>query len=181
MFFRNCTGGSFSLHSSLQQANRMTRSASTQSSPLKLLKVYLHMYVLLASSRQSCSHGNCNWAPTITEAPNSESNQNVCVFVYTVYVIKLFVHLDSPGIPPSANAHQLFKGFSFVAPTPMDDSKSSPMLSILPIVQVNMHILFCTCPLSTSTHGVSHKHIFIRWYYMMECIIDYSINHQFFP
>uniref|UniRef100_A0A8C7ZH41 non-specific serine/threonine protein kinase n=1 Tax=Oryzias sinensis TaxID=183150 RepID=A0A8C7ZH41_9TELE len=42
---------------------------------------------------------------------------------------------DSPGIPPSANAHQLFKGFSFVAPTPMDESKSSPMLSILPIVQ----------------------------------------------
>uniref|UniRef100_A0A8C6KR50 Ribosomal protein S6 kinase n=1 Tax=Nothobranchius furzeri TaxID=105023 RepID=A0A8C6KR50_NOTFU len=44
---------------------------------------------------------------------------------------------DSPGIPPSANAHQLFKGFSFVAPTPMDENKSSPMLSILPIVQVH--------------------------------------------
>uniref|UniRef100_A0A8C7ZK10 non-specific serine/threonine protein kinase n=1 Tax=Oryzias sinensis TaxID=183150 RepID=A0A8C7ZK10_9TELE len=44
---------------------------------------------------------------------------------------------DSPGIPPSANAHQLFKGFSFVAPTPMDESKSSPMLSILPIVQMH--------------------------------------------
>uniref|UniRef100_A0A7N6FIM4 non-specific serine/threonine protein kinase n=1 Tax=Anabas testudineus TaxID=64144 RepID=A0A7N6FIM4_ANATE len=44
---------------------------------------------------------------------------------------------DSPGIPPSANAHQLFKGFSFVAPTPMDENKSSP-LNILPIVQVNI-------------------------------------------
>ncbi|MEQ2215287.1 hypothetical protein XENOCAPTIV_030152 [Xenoophorus captivus] len=44
---------------------------------------------------------------------------------------------DSPGIPPSANAHQLFKGFSFVAPAPMDENKSSPLLSILPIVQVH--------------------------------------------
>uniref|UniRef100_A0A7N8WI56 non-specific serine/threonine protein kinase n=1 Tax=Mastacembelus armatus TaxID=205130 RepID=A0A7N8WI56_9TELE len=44
---------------------------------------------------------------------------------------------DSPGIPPSANAHQLFKGFSFVAPTPMDENKSSPLVSILPIVQMH--------------------------------------------
>uniref|UniRef100_H2T7G9 non-specific serine/threonine protein kinase n=1 Tax=Takifugu rubripes TaxID=31033 RepID=H2T7G9_TAKRU len=44
---------------------------------------------------------------------------------------------DSPGIPPSANAHQLFKGFSFVAPAPMDENKGSPLLSILPIVQMH--------------------------------------------
>uniref|UniRef100_A0AAR2K7X0 non-specific serine/threonine protein kinase n=1 Tax=Pygocentrus nattereri TaxID=42514 RepID=A0AAR2K7X0_PYGNA len=29
---------------------------------------------------------------------------------------------DSPGIPPSANAHQLFKGFSFVAPASLEES-----------------------------------------------------------
>ncbi|KAG7263360.1 hypothetical protein CRUP_030481 [Coryphaenoides rupestris] len=45
---------------------------------------------------------------------------------------------DSPGIPPSANAHQLFKGFSFVAPVPLDENaKGSPLLSILPIVQMH--------------------------------------------
>uniref|UniRef100_A0A674BYP1 non-specific serine/threonine protein kinase n=1 Tax=Salmo trutta TaxID=8032 RepID=A0A674BYP1_SALTR len=44
---------------------------------------------------------------------------------------------DSPGIPPSANAHQLFKGFSFVAPASLDDKKGSPLLSILPIVQMH--------------------------------------------
>lgn len=27
---------------------------------------------------------------------------------------------DSPGIPPSANAHELFRGFSFVAPCLLD-------------------------------------------------------------
>uniref|UniRef100_A0A8C7MP45 non-specific serine/threonine protein kinase n=1 Tax=Oncorhynchus kisutch TaxID=8019 RepID=A0A8C7MP45_ONCKI len=43
----------------------------------------------------------------------------------------------SPGIPPSANAHQLFKGFSFVAPASLDDKKGSPLLSILPIVQMH--------------------------------------------
>ncbi|XP_018592886.1 ribosomal protein S6 kinase alpha-6-like isoform X4 [Scleropages formosus] len=41
---------------------------------------------------------------------------------------------DSPGVPPSANAHQLFKGFSFVAPAPLDESKGPPA-SVLPTVQ----------------------------------------------
>jgi len=27
---------------------------------------------------------------------------------------------DSPGVPPSANAHELFRGFSFVDPTLLD-------------------------------------------------------------
>lgn len=58
----------------------------------------------------------------------------VSLFIFWI----ILVYLDSPGIPPSANAHQLFKGFSFVAPTPMDENKSSPLLSILPIVQVKM-------------------------------------------
>ncbi|XP_058252328.1 ribosomal protein S6 kinase alpha-6 isoform X3 [Hemibagrus wyckioides] len=44
---------------------------------------------------------------------------------------------DSPGIPPSANAHQLFKGFSFVAPVSLEESKSSPLVNILPIVQMH--------------------------------------------
>uniref|UniRef100_A0A803SLK3 non-specific serine/threonine protein kinase n=1 Tax=Anolis carolinensis TaxID=28377 RepID=A0A803SLK3_ANOCA len=42
---------------------------------------------------------------------------------------------DSPGVPPSANAHQLFKGFSFVATTAIEDHKISPLNNILPIVQ----------------------------------------------
>lgn len=42
---------------------------------------------------------------------------------------------DSPGVPPSANAHQLFKGFSFVATTAVEDHKISPLTNILPIVQ----------------------------------------------
>ena len=28
---------------------------------------------------------------------------------------------DSPGVPPSATAHELFRGFSYVAPTLIDD------------------------------------------------------------
>ncbi|TSL89878.1 Ribosomal protein S6 kinase alpha-3 [Bagarius yarrelli] len=44
---------------------------------------------------------------------------------------------DSPGIPPSANAHQLFKGFSFVAPVSLEESKSAPLINILPIVQMH--------------------------------------------
>ncbi|XP_042567325.1 ribosomal protein S6 kinase alpha-6 [Cyprinus carpio] len=44
---------------------------------------------------------------------------------------------DSPGIPPSANAHQLFKGFSFVAPVSLEESKSAPLVNILPFVQMH--------------------------------------------
>ncbi|MGH0170824.1 UNVERIFIED_CONTAM: hypothetical protein FKN15_059809 [Acipenser sinensis] len=43
---------------------------------------------------------------------------------------------DSPGVPPSANAHQLFKGFSFVAPVSLEESKGSSHVNILPIVQI---------------------------------------------
>lgn len=49
---------------------------------------------------------------------------------------QMCMQLDSPGVPPSANAHQLFKGFSFVATTTVEDHKISPLTNILPIVQV---------------------------------------------
>ena len=39
----------------------------------------------------------------------------VCVCVVCIVVCVYCVHSDSPGIPPSANTHQLFRGFSFVA------------------------------------------------------------------
>ncbi|MEE6496463.1 hypothetical protein FKM82_002372 [Ascaphus truei] len=42
---------------------------------------------------------------------------------------------DSPGVPPSANAHQLFKGFSFVATSGIDEHTISSLASVLPIVQ----------------------------------------------
>ncbi|CAH2221643.1 ribosomal S6 kinase alpha-1 isoform X1 [Pelobates cultripes] len=38
---------------------------------------------------------------------------------------------DSPGIPPSAGAHQLFRGFSFVAPTLDQENKRSPVGSTM--------------------------------------------------
>ncbi|KAG8448390.1 hypothetical protein GDO86_015472 [Hymenochirus boettgeri] len=42
---------------------------------------------------------------------------------------------DSPGVPPSANAHQLFKGFSFVATSSIEEHKISSIATVLPIVQ----------------------------------------------
>ncbi|KAF7250963.1 Ribosomal protein S6 kinase alpha-3 [Varanus komodoensis] len=42
---------------------------------------------------------------------------------------------DSPGIPPSANAHQLFRGFSFVAIASDDESQAMQTSSGHPIVQ----------------------------------------------
>ncbi|XP_076657470.1 ribosomal protein S6 kinase 2 beta [Halictus rubicundus] len=37
---------------------------------------------------------------------------------------------DSPGVPPSANAHELFRGFSFVAPCLLEDHLKTPEYKI---------------------------------------------------
>ncbi|XP_015266819.1 PREDICTED: ribosomal protein S6 kinase alpha-3 isoform X1 [Gekko japonicus] len=42
---------------------------------------------------------------------------------------------DSPGIPPSANAHQLFRGFSFVAITSDDETQAMQTSGVHSIVQ----------------------------------------------
>uniref|UniRef100_A0A8C8SLN2 non-specific serine/threonine protein kinase n=1 Tax=Pelusios castaneus TaxID=367368 RepID=A0A8C8SLN2_9SAUR len=42
---------------------------------------------------------------------------------------------DSPGIPPSANAHQLFRGFSFVAIASDDESQAMQTIGVHSIVQ----------------------------------------------
>lgn len=44
---------------------------------------------------------------------------------------------DSPGIPPSANAHQLFRGFSFVAIASDDESQAMQTVGVHSIVQVS--------------------------------------------
>lgn len=67
--------------------------------------------------------------------------------IFNIYFLRPITFTDSPGIPPSANAHQLFKGFSFVAPVSLEESKSSPLVNILPIVQVTMN---------TDKHSAAH-------------------------
>uniref|UniRef100_A0A8C0G103 Uncharacterized protein n=1 Tax=Chelonoidis abingdonii TaxID=106734 RepID=A0A8C0G103_CHEAB len=44
---------------------------------------------------------------------------------------------NSPGIPPSANAHQLFRGFSFVAIASDDESQAMQTVGVHSIVQVS--------------------------------------------
>lgn len=45
---------------------------------------------------------------------------------------------DSPGVPPSAGAHQLFRGFSFIASSLLDEEGSEEPVKPLPhpVVQV---------------------------------------------
>jgi len=63
--------------------------------------------------------------------------------------------LDSPGVPPSATAHELFRGFSYIAPSLLDekagvqkvDSQSTQSLSMVIYVALclyRMKILDCT-------------------------------------
>lgn len=64
---------------------------------------------------------------------------------------------DSPGIPPSANAHELFRGFSFVAPCLLEDKnslgESKPSYSL--------HSSNSMHP-SHSSHSSHHSYDFIK-------------------
>uniref|UniRef100_A0A672N268 non-specific serine/threonine protein kinase n=1 Tax=Sinocyclocheilus grahami TaxID=75366 RepID=A0A672N268_SINGR len=51
---------------------------------------------------------------------------------------------DSPGIPPSANAHQLFKGFSFVAP-----------YVVFVYIYIYMYLNMCVCVLCQMHGGMA--------------------------
>ncbi|GAB6032833.1 Ribosomal protein S6 kinase alpha-3 [Chamberlinius hualienensis] len=46
---------------------------------------------------------------------------------------------DSPGVPPSANAHELFRGFSFIAPILLDEEIQKPMETDSPITKLTLH------------------------------------------
>ena len=48
---------------------------------------------------------------------------------------------DSPGVPPSANAHHLFRGFSFVASSLVQEASPQDLhkATVHPIVQVTPH------------------------------------------
>lgn len=41
-------------------------------------------------------------------------------------MIIFFLNADSPGIPPSATAHELFRGFSFIAPALLESENITP-------------------------------------------------------
>ncbi|ROT74847.1 putative ribosomal protein S6 kinase alpha-1-like isoform X1 [Penaeus vannamei] len=59
---------------------------------------------------------------------------------------------DSPGVPPSANAHQLFKGFSFVAPFLLEDQLDG-------IEMIQSHAIEKSSPLSKRLSGVKPNSI----------------------
>ena len=60
------------------------------------------------------------------------------------------VLLDSPGVPPSATAHELFRGFSYIAPSLLDEKagalKDGHSTQSLSMVLITLHRglgLFC--------------------------------------
>lgn len=81
---------------------------------------------------------------------------------------------DSPGIPPSANAHELFRGFSFVAPCLLEDKdslrESKPSYSL--------HSSHSMYP-SHSSHSSHHSYDFIKQPSPKRNIADdYEILHE---
>jgi hypothetical protein len=57
---------------------------------------------------------------------------------------------DSPGVPPSANAHELFRGFSFIAPCLLEEQTNNQPTERQtdPQAKVNAQcacIIYCVC------------------------------------
>ena len=52
----------------------------------------------------------------------------------------IYLFLDSPGIPLSANAPDLFRGFSFVAPVLINDMKHSASIETLSATMNNINV-----------------------------------------
>lgn len=54
------------------------------------------------------------------------------------HFLKFCICTDSPGIPPSANAHELFRGFSFVAPCLLDQEEQDTVPAEITSKQVSL-------------------------------------------
>lgn len=62
---------------------------------------------------------------------------------------------DSPGVPVSANAHELFRGFSFVAPCLLEDNAINP-------VTINNECITSTFPTYVNHNQVLDEYDFLQ-------------------
>lgn len=80
------------------------------------------------------------------------------VLVLTIVALLLILLADSPGVPPSANAHHLFRGFSFIASNLMQEPAQQELhkITVHPIVQVRrgiqwteklVRVIIAICPI----------------------------------
>lgn len=70
--------------------------------------------------------------------PHISHMSHMCIHTCTRAPAECVPPTDSPGVPPSANAHHLFRGFSFVASSLNQDPSQQDLhiASVHPIVQV---------------------------------------------
>lgn len=66
--------------------------------------------------------------------------------------------VDSPGVPPSANAHELFRGFSFIAPFLLD-TNNSPELKAAHEAAVNSNFSNYINPTSVNDEYEFHHEL----------------------
>ena len=76
--------------------------------------------------------------------PTHTHSQGFCTMSWLSSPGRLILWLlpaDSPGVPPSANAHHLFRGFSFVASSLVQEPSQQDLhkATVHPIVQVTCH------------------------------------------
>ena len=64
--------------------------------------------------------------------------------------------IDSPGVPPSATAHELFRGFSFVAPALLgvDQKMKNPLDNKISLAKVSIISKLCCFPSTIGLRGL---------------------------
>lgn len=75
------------------------------------------------------------WNSRISEKGHTVNSSSLNYLSEYCLLSNVLFFSDSPGIPPSANAHQLFRGFSFVAITSDDESQAMQTVGVHSIVQ----------------------------------------------
>jgi hypothetical protein len=66
------------------------------------------------------------------------------VLIAWLCTIAVIFRLDSPGVPPSAAAHELFRGFSYVAPSLLEDNNSAATVVVHSTQSLSVVNILCT-------------------------------------
>lgn len=169
VFCRSCTGRRWGLRSSRRLEDLKTLSTLTQSSPPEhppVTETYQNTHVLIYE------HMLIRKNKMIPVEKNLlvVLGDDVFVLYFPLEITFACLYLcvsarpDSPGIPPSANTHQLFRGFSFVATNQIQEPTVATVApsrqevnNINPIAQV----LYVLCFIE-QTANVQTPHL-IKW------------------
>lgn len=156
VFCRSCTGRRWGRRSNRRLEDLKTLSTLTRSSPPEhppVTKTYKNAHVLIYQHMLIRKYKRIPLTDDKSLGVVLGDDVFVLYFPLEITFVRLYpcvsVRPDSPGIPPSANTHQLFRGFSFVATNQIQEPTVATVApsrqevnNINPIAQVLYELCF---------------------------------------